>query len=370
MKRTVWIIAGETSGDVYGAGLACELRKLDPEIAVAGMGGRAMADAGVEILVDSTELGVVGIVEVLRHIGTFRRIFYQLLDRAVRERPDAVVLIDYPGFNLRFARRLKGVGIPVVYYVSPQVWAWGKRRIPRIAETVDKMLVLFPFEPEVYAGTGLDVEFVGHPMVGILDEVRQEPIDRAGDTVVLLPGSRVNELRRILPVLLKTARVLWKEHPELRFIASLPRPALAEQAGAMVERFRSRHADSPEIAVSSGETRIWLRRAAAGLAASGTVTVEAAILGLPVVVVYRLNWFTYQLARFLVKVPYITIANLVCRRLIFEEFIQGQATPENVASALEAILPDGSRRAEVEAGMRGFVAALGGDKKFSVGGMK
>ncbi len=360
MNRTVWIIAGETSGDAYGAGLACELRRLDPEITLRGMGGQAMAAVGVDILVDSTELGVVGLVEVMRHLPRFRRIFYDLLERALRERPAAVVLIDYPGFNLRFARRLWKADIPVVYYVSPQVWAWGKRRVPMIARMVSKMLVIFPFEPGVYAGTGLDVEFVGHPLIGILDAVRRAPIERSPNTVVLLPGSRTNELRRILPVMLGAVDLLRQRRPELRFAAPLPRPALAEQARALIRTFERRRGRDLGIEVSDGNAREWLRRGAAGLAASGTVTVEAAILGLPLVVVYRVNWLTYQLARRLVDVPFITMVNLVCRRLVFEEFIQSQATPENAAAALEAILPDGPRRSEVEAGMRDLVVALGG----------
>ncbi|NOY79410.1 MAG: lipid-A-disaccharide synthase [Kiritimatiellaeota bacterium] len=360
MNRTVWIIAGETSGDAYGAGLACELRKLDPDITVRGMGGQAMAAVGVDILIDSTELGVVGLVEVMRHLPMFRRIFYDLLSRALRERPAAVVLIDYPGFNLRFARRLHKAGISVVYYVSPQVWAWGKRRIPKIARMVDKMLVIFPFEPGVYAGTGLDVEFVGHPLIGILAETRRAPVERCPDTVVLLPGSRTNELRRILPVMLGAVRLLRQRRPELNFAMPLPRPALVSQARATIQAFEERFGGELAIEVDCGNAREWLRRGAAGLAASGTVTVEAAILGLPLVVVYRVNWLTYQLARHLIDVPFITMVNLVCRRLVFEEFIQSQATPENAAAALEAILPDGPRRSEVETGMRDLVVALGG----------
>jgi len=356
----VWIIAGEASGDRYGARLAIELQLARPGIMLAGMGGAQMRAAGVNLLVDSSDLGVVGFVEVLRHLPTFHQVFYTLLREADRQRPDAVVLIDYPGFNLRFARRLRRMGIPVIYYVSPQVWAWGRRRVPRIAEWVDKMLVIFPFEPAVYSGVGLDVEFVGHPLLSILDESVDPDVHRSENEVVLLPGSRTVEIRRILPVMLQTASMLQEQNPDLKFVISLPDRSQAELA----EQIRARAARTkraPEnLEISHGRTLYWLQRGAAGLAASGTVTVEAAILGLPLVVTYRVNWITYLLARCVVRVPYITMVNLVLNRLVFEEFIQSQAKPPVLAEALAAILPGGGRRAEVEAGMRELRAALGG----------
>ena len=359
-RAVVWIVAGESSGDMYGARLAHELRHLTPTLELKGMGGEAMREAGVELLVDSTELGIVGFVEVLRHIPKFLGLFRSLVSQAVQEHPDAVVLIDYPGFNLRFARRLRAAGIRVVYYVSPQVWAWGHRRIPKIARIVDKMLVIFPFEPAVYAHTHLDVEFVGHPLVGILAEKRlQAP--RQADTVLLLPGSRGNEVRRLLPVMLETARLLHAEGAGLRFVIPTPRAEIASLARGLLEAARAEgRGDMPPTEVVVGETTDWLQRAAAGIAASGTVTVEAAILGLPLVVAYRLNWLTYRLARLLVKVRFVTMVNLVCDSMVFEEFLQDEATPQNLAEALAAVLPGGARHAGVLQRADEAVSALAG----------
>ena len=167
----VWIIAGESSGDLYGARISRELKKISPDIDISGMGGEEMKKEGLELMVDSTELGVVGIIEVIKIYPTFKRIFNMLVDEAGKQRPDAVVMIDYPGFNLRYAKKLHALGIPVIYYVSPQVWAWGKKRIPEIARIVKKMMVIFPFETKTYDGTDLDVEFVGHPLAELLSEV-------------------------------------------------------------------------------------------------------------------------------------------------------------------------------------------------------
>lgn len=364
-SRTLWILAGESSGDLYGARLAAELRRLDPQLAVRGMGGAAMREAGVDLLVDSSELGVVGLVEVLRHLRTFLRIFADLVARAARERPAAVVLIDYPGFNLRFARRMHDLGIPVVYYVSPQVWAWGRRRIPTIARLVRKMIVLFPFETETYAGTGLDVEFAGHPLVDLLTERRDPALVRTSDTLLLLPGSRHSELDRLLHPLLDTAAWLAARRPDLRFVLAAASPAMAARVRRELERRATRHPTMPPVQIVVGETHAWMQRAAAGLAASGTVTMESAILGLPLVVVYRVNPFTYAVGRRLVKLPFFTIVNLVAGRCVFQEFLQGQVCPAVLGPALETILPGGSRRADVEAGMHEAVVALGGARNAS-----
>jgi len=366
MPRTVWIIAGESSGDAYGALLAGELRQAEPDLVVRGMGGAAMEEAGVDIMVDSTELGVVGLVEVLKHLPTFASIFRGLVRRAEKERPDAVVLIDYPGLNLRLARRLHLLGVKVVYYISPQVWAWHKKRIPKIARTVDRMLVIFPFEPAVYSGTELDVEFVGHPLLETLDACRDPSLTRDSNAVLLLPGSRTSEVDRLLPVMLETARALHAETPGLRFVIAVPREAIAGHVRRkMAALLPPDDADGPEVSLEVGRTREWMQRAAAGLAASGTVTVEAAILGLPLVVVYRLHWLTFWFARLLVKIPYFAMVNLVANAMVFEEFLQDAVTTANLSRALRDVLPGGARRREAEEGMARTVAALGGQSQVS-----
>ena len=363
MKK-LWIISGEESGDIYGANLARELRAIaaskDEELQLSGMGGARMIAAGVNVLVDSTELGVMGVFEVSKLLFTFIRIFFKLLKAAKRERPDAVVLIDYPGFNLRFARELFKAKIPVVWYVSPQVWVWGKRRKPILAKICSKMLVIFPFETEVYADTKLAAEFVGHPLIDLVASRTDPSIKRDGDTVLLLPGSRKMEIERLLPPMLKSVAELGKKHPELKFHLAAPREKIAAMCGSMLEKFRRRHADMPEIEISVGDTGYWLQRAGSGIASSGTVTVEAAIVGLPLVVGYKLNYLTLTLASVLVKLyrGFFTMTNIIANREVFQELLQWRFAPKYIVPALEAILPGGSRRAEVEAGMTEVRTAL------------
>ena len=356
MKK-IWIISGEESGDIYGANLARELKRLaaenGEELELSGMGGARMIAAGVDVLVDATELGVIGLFEISSKIFTFIRIYFQMVKAAKRERPDAVVMIDYPGFNLRFAKALHKIGIPVVWYVSPQVWVWNKRRKPVLAEVCSKMLVIFPFEVEVYADTKLPTEFVGHPLIDIVKERTDPAIKRDDDTVLLLPGSRKMEIERLIFPMLETVVQLKSRHPELKFHISAPRERIAELCRKAIEKFRRRKPDAPEVELSVGDTGIWLQRAGTGIAASGTVTVEAAIAGLPLVTGYRLHSFTLLLAAGLVKLyrGFFVMVNIIAGREIFQEFLQWRFAPKNLVPALEAILPGGSRRAEVEAGM-------------------
>ncbi len=362
---TLWILAGEPSGDTYGARLASELQQLVPGVRIQGMGGQKMRRSGVEILVDSSDLAVVGLAEVAKNIFLFRRIFRQLRQQALSDRPEAVILIDYPGFNLRFAAAMHRAGIAVVYYVSPQVWAWGRRRIDKIARYVSKMLVLFPFEIDVFARTDLDVEFVGHPLLEILDEERNSEIHRDQETILLLPGSRINELRRLLPDMLAAAALLARRRPELKFVISLHDPSLRFAVEDEINKARRQPgiASLPEFELVSGRTRYWLQKATAGIAASGTVTMEAAILGLPLIVVYRLHPLTYWLARKLVKVPYITMPNLIAEDCVYEELIQGAVVPQAIARSIEAIMPGGERAGETREGMQKVVELLGcGDR--------
>jgi lipid-A-disaccharide synthase len=361
-NQEIWIMAGESSGDAYGARLATELRKMAPDLALRGMGSDAMRQARVEILVDSTDLGMVGFVEVVKHLPTFWKIFHHLLRLAKSARPACVVLIDYPGFNIRFAEKLHAAGIKVIYYVSPQVWAWGKKRIPRLARIVDKMLVIFPFEPDVFKHTALDVQFVGHPLIEMLAEERQPDLQREPNTVLLLPGSRGGEVGRLLTPMIRTATALHQRNPALRFVITASSGAMKEHIHRELEEMRQDGIALPPVEIVAGETRMWLQRATAGLAASGTVTVEAAILGLPLVVVYRLNPLTYWLARRLVKIPYFTMVNVVVGQLVFEEFLQAKVNPDVLVPALEAVLPGGSRRDFVTAGMQECVQALGGGR--------
>jgi len=363
--KNLWIIAGEASGDMYGARLAREMQNLAAEkgrtIRLAGMGGPAMGEvAGFDRLVDSTELGVVGVVEILKQLFTFIGIYFKLVFRARKERPDAVVLIDYPGFNLMFLFAMFISRIPVIWYVCPQIWAWGKWRKPVLARLCSKMLVIFPFEVDVFASTPLKAEFVGHPLIDLMAEKRDPSIQRDLNCVLLLPGSRTMEITRLMPPMLGTVKGLKARHPELHFVLSAPREKILNLCRGYYEDARKNDPDFPEINLVMGETNRYQQQAGTGLAASGTVTVESAIAGLPLVSVYKMNWVTILLASLVVKLyrGFFTMVNIIVNRTLFREFLQHHVCPKELVPAMEEILPGGSRRAEVEAGMREMTQLL------------
>ncbi len=361
-KREIWIISGEESGDIYGARLAEELfsKAGDSKLSISVMGGKRMAGTGAEVMVDATELGVVGLLEVFKMLGVFVRVFRRLTRRAASNPPAAAVLIDYPGFNLRLAKRLWKLNVPVVWYISPQVWAWKKGRAAKLATYCAKMLVIFPFEVKVYKEYDLDVEFVGHPLVDIARESGLESVERDDNLVLLLPGSRSNEVNRLFIPMLETAVELKKRHPELRFVAAAPRESVLRRLEGILERFKKRGgpAGDMEVELRCGETPRAMREATAALAASGTATVECAIAGLPATVVYKLNPITYMLARMVVDIPFFTMVNIIADDAVYEEFLQGDVNAETLSASMEKILPGGERRQVVEQGIKRVVDAL------------
>jgi len=367
-KKKIWIFAGEASGDTYGAQLAKSIRELEHqagnEIEIAGMGAGKMKAAGVDIMVDSSELGVMGLFEVMKIIFTIIKIFFFLKNKAIKERPDAVVLIDYPGFNLRFAKEMHKRGIPVIWYVSPQIWSWHKSRIHKLAKYCEKMLVIFPFETEVYAKVNLDTEFVGHPLVDIIREQRDPSIVRDPNTLVLLPGSRSMEICRLLRPMLETAVEMKKRHPALKFVISTPREKTLKHCEEIYNKFKRSYPDTPDMEFTYEKTSYWQQKAGTGLAASGTVTVECAIAGLPLVVVYKMNLFTILLASLLVTLyrGFFTMVNIIANKEVFEEFLQYEVKSGKLSDALERILPHGKRRKEVEADMKKMVESLSDEK--------
>jgi len=283
-----------------------------------------------------------------------------LVKRAKERPPDAVVLIDYPGFNLRLAKQLHKLGIPVVWYISPQVWAWKKGRAKKLAEYCSKMLVIFPFETDIYEKVGLDAEFVGHPLVDIARESGLDSIKRDDNLLLLLPGSRSNEVDRLFVPMLETAVKLKERHPKLKFAVSAPRESVLKRLNAILERFRKRGGACAELELEMlcGETPQAMRRAATTLVASGTATVECAIAKLPATVVYKLNPITYFLARMVVDIPFFTMVNIIAGERVYEEYLQGDVNASNLAESLERILPGGERRSEVDAGVKRVVDAL------------
>ena len=351
----IWIMAGESSGDLYGARIAQEVMKQCPDAVVRGMGGPRMRDAKVDLFIDSSELGVVGLIEVLAHIGTFIRIFFLSLRlaKAKATRPDVVMVIDNPGFNIRLAKRLWKLGIPVVWFVSPQVWAWRKANIPRIARYCRKLIVIFPFETEVWAGSGLETHFDGHPLIEIVCERTDPALKRDPNHVLILPGSRGHETSQLLKPFLETVLILHKRRPELYFTISLPREQTYRDVVAGLDQFTRHHPEMQDVKidVQMGGTPRAIQECSVGLAASGTVTVECAIAGLPLVVAYRLNKITFLFALLIVRKLFrnaFTMVNIILNRKTFEEFLQYKVRPRDMADAIERILPGGPRCAEVE----------------------
>jgi lipid-A-disaccharide synthase len=335
------IVAGEASGDLHGAALARALRARDPGCALVGMGGAAMAAAGVRCVADVSGQARVGFLEAVGHLGDLHRAFRRL--RSVLTRaplPRAVVLVDFPEFNLRLARVARRAGVPVVYFIPPQLWAWRPGRVRTIRRRVSLVLAVFPFERALYRRAGVAVEFVGHPL---RDRVAGAPspeaarvalgLDGDGEIVGLLPGSRPGEVGALLGAMQGAARRIRLAHPRARFLLALA-PTVDEGA------VRAMLGPSPEIAVVSGRTYDVMRAADLLLIASGTATLEAALLGTPMVVCYRLGGVGELIARALVRVPWIALPNLVLGRAAVPELYRRDATPDGLAAAALAILGD------------------------------
>lgn len=346
----ILISAGEASGDYHGAQLMDAMRELAPDSSFFGMGGERMRAAGCEILVNAGEVAVVGLVEVLTHLPKIRAKFNSLLAEARKRRPQAAVVIDFPDFNLRLARELHRLDIPVFYFVSPQVWAWRSGRVAQIRKYVRKMIVIFPFEQEFYQAHGVDVSYVGHPLayasepsISRLEFANRYGLNPDKPWIGLLPGSRKKEVQMNLPPMISAACRLGAQYEYVLPVAStLPGDWLRSQlrsAGMQIT-----------LSVNS---RLTLKHCRAAMVASGTATVEAALAGTPFVVVYRLAPLTWMLGRRFVKLDTFAMPNLIAGRHIVPELIQHDFTAENVVRELEAILPDGPRREQMIDNLQG-----------------
>jgi lipid-A-disaccharide synthase len=357
----LYFVAGEVSGDAHGAAVLAVLRARRPGWGFHGRGGprmREIAGAGVEDWCD--QAAVVGLWEVLKRYGYFRAQFARVLAEIGRLRPAGVVLIDYPGFNLRLAAALRRRKLPlkIIYYISPQVWAWNRGRIPRMAKLLDLMICIFPFEPALYEPAGLKSVFAGHPLVAALQTAEPAQTEREMELVGLFPGSRLREVRKIFPVMLAAARAMRRRRPELRFASAAPSARLAGE----LSRLRAAAGwTEAELPIGTGNARALMRRAGAGMVASGTATVEAASLGLPMAIVYRVAWLTYWVGRAVVRVPFLGMVNLLAGREIVREFLQAAARPAAIAAELLRLLePAGEARERQLAELREVVERLGG----------
>jgi len=350
---TILLSAGEVSGDLHGAGLARALLRRWPEARLYGLGGPLMQQAGVELLAHTDELAVMGFVEVLRHLPYFVRLLKRVEASFTTRGPDLVVPIDYPGFNLRLARGARAAGIPVLYYIAPQVWAWHRSRMQQLARSADRLAVILPFEEELFRRAGANVSFVGHPLLDLAPPDRSREaflaahgLAAARPLLALFPGSRAQEVARHLALFEQAAKLVRQSHPEVQaVIAAGGSVAGAAYAGA-----------SFPLATDSWEL---LHHADVALVKSGTSTLQAALTGTPLVVAYRMHSLSFALARRLVRVPHIALANLVAGERVAEELIQEAATPTALADALVPLLPGGAGREHAVQGLARVRARLG-----------
>lgn len=351
--KRLFVIAGEVSGDTHGAGVCSVLRQRHPDLEIHGLGGpnlRALAGDTLENWV--ADAAVLGVYEVVKHYGFFRRKFFEAVRRIDALQPEAVVLIDYPGFNLRLAEKLQRLrpAVKIIYYISPQVWAWHRSRIPKMARWLDLMICLFPFEAPLYNASGLRTEFGGHPLTDYLAEKRTgQP--RQPDLIALLPGSREREIAALWPVMLETAARLRTTHPHLRFATAAVNDRLAI-------RMRELAGDFP-VDIGLGTAHNLMQHAAAGLVASGTATLEAAYFGLPHALVYKVAWLTYEVGRRVVTVSHLGIVNILAGREVVREYIQHAATPQALATEITRLVHNSTEREALQRDLATVVATLG-----------
>jgi len=353
----LYLVAGEASGDARGVELMRALQDRDPTLEFFGAGGREMRALGGEHFTDWADEAVVGLWDVLKKYGYFKGEFNRMLADLERVQPDALVLIDYPGFNLRLAKEAhrRFPKLKIIDYISPQVWAWNRGRIPKMARYLDLMLCIFPFEKPLYEKSGLRTVFVGHPMLDSLAAKRiSEPRDPK--LVGLFPGSRGKEVRKIFPVMVEAALRMKAARPGLRFEAPAASPQLAAQMRATLQHYGQAE-DFCQVTVRASHAL--MQRAIAGIVCSGTATLEAAYFGLPLCIVYKVAWLTWVIGKQLVKVPHLGMPNVLAGREIAREFLQGAATPEALAEETLRLVIHEEQRAALQRELAAVVAGLG-----------
>jgi lipid-A-disaccharide synthase len=357
-SKTIYFVAGEASADNHGAALMRSLREFDTDLNFIGRGGPQMqAISGEQFKNWIDDAAVLGLWEVIKKYGYFRRQFRETLDEIEKNKPDAVLLIDYPGFNLRLARALRNQSPnrKIIYYISPQVWAWNRGRIKKMARFLDLMLCIFPFEADLYNKSGLRTVFVGHPMVDRLCG-RKIDIKRDPNLIGLFPGSRMRELIKNFPIILDAARELLRARPALRFEIAAASDALAAEIS---DRLIDAHLKEGLFRVVTSETAMTMQRASAGIVASGSATLEAAYFRLPFVLVYKVAWPTYVAARLVVNVEYLGMPNLLAEKEVVPEFIQHRAKPALIAKAVLQLMYDSTARDRMLREFDQIVAKLG-----------
>ena len=354
------ILAGEASGDAHAAEFVEALRKTRPDLKITGMGMGAMRAAGVELFFDSSIIAVMGLVEVLRHWGDIKRAMAIVRQQLQQTRPDLLVLVDYPEFNLKMARHARGLGIPVLFYVSPQVWAWRPKRIHKIGRLIDHMAVIFEFEKKYYEKAGIPVTFVGHPLV---DKVRvgadaastraNLDIPANARVVGLFPGSRASEISRLLPVMFASAQKMAARDPELCFVLPVAAALDFDEISAQARR------SGVDIRVTRDRIYDLIACCDAIVSCSGTVTLEIALLGVPMCVVYRMSALSYMIMSRLITIPHISLVNIVAQQDLVREFLQQDANAETISGEMFEILDNADYRAQIQTGLERVRSNLG-----------
>ena len=348
-SKKIMIVAGEQSGDLHGSNLVRAMHRIDPDLRFYGIGGRKMREAGVELIADAADMAVVGLTEVVGKLGMILGVMRRMKLALKKLKPALLILIDYPDFNLRLGKAAKKNGVRVFYYISPQIWAWRKGRIHKIRKVVDKMAVILPFEEQVYRQVSMDVSFVGHPLLDVVKTkyARQEALRKFDlqdgiTTVGLLPGSREVEVSKLLPVMLKAAGILMQSRPPVQFVLPL---ADALDRGFVEEMIRQ---ESVPVRVVPNEIYDVIGVSDIVVVASGTATLETALLGTPMVIIYKVSPLSYYVGTKVINVTHIGLANLIAGKTIVPELIQDDANPNRIAAEVIGILADESRMQSIK----------------------
>jgi len=360
--KKILIIAGEASGDLHASNLVREIKKINSNLEVFGIGGDRMKSQGVELIFHIDKLSFMGFFEVIKNLSFVRKVMKTMVSVTEIRKPDLAILIDYPGFNLRFAKRVKNSGVPVVYYISPQVWAWGGNRVKKMRGLIDKMVVIFPFEKEIYKRFNIDCEFVGHPLLEVtrpilsLEDFQKKFDIRKNDVVVgLLPGSRWQEVEKILPIMLESCKLLKTRIKNLKVLLGLAPTIKKEEIENLLNKAESQSNIVEKLSYDL------MKYADLLLIASGSATLECAILGTPFLVLYKTSLWTYLVAKSLISIPNIALANVVAGKRIVSEFIQKKAIPSHIAEEMYEILTDRERYKSIQTELKKVKEKLGED---------
>lgn len=340
MKENVLIIAGEVSGELHGSSIVKEMLKLNPDIHFFGIGGEKMKDAGVELVYHIKDMAFLGLIEIIKHIPFLRKVKKHLREEIVKRGVKSVILIDYPGFNLNFAKSIKEFDLSVYYYIAPQIWAWGKNRIKIIEKVITKMIVVFPFEEKLYSDFGIDVSFVGHPLLDLIDNYKYQSqkefftennIDTSKKLICIFPGSRKQEIESLLKICSETVSVLNKNNEYQFAVAAI---------NNFSEKFYRSFLTNKEIKLIYNKNYDLLKYSDFGIIKSGTSTLEAALMGLPFMVIYKASKLSYFIGKHLISIDYFSLANILANKKIVQEYIQNDANESNIFNELCKMISD------------------------------